>query len=120
MNNKFNSYSDEICDATHYKMKPKYSTNEELFCGIIEYNKKTYLLDIKDKDRIINFNKPFTFIKEDDDYPSYFCNYKRFNYLDFIFNYNKETVFYEFLNKNKYDLRKCNVKTFHINNKKMV
>jgi len=100
--------------------KPKYSTNEELFCGIIEYNKKTYLLDIKDKDRIINFNKPFTFIKEDDDYPSYFCNYKRFNYLDFIFNYNKETVFYEFLNKNKYDLRKCNVKTFHINHKKMI
>ena len=35
-------------------MKPKYSTDEKLMCGVIEYNNKTYLLDLNDKDRIIN------------------------------------------------------------------
>ena len=43
-------------------MKPKYSTNEELLCGVIEYNNKTYLVDLNDKDRIINFNKNFVFV----------------------------------------------------------
>ncbi len=32
-------------------MKPKYSTNEELLCGVIEYNNKTYLVDLNDKEK---------------------------------------------------------------------
>lgn len=101
-------------------LKPIYSTNEQFGCGVIEYNKKTYLLDINDKDRIINFEKPFVFINEYDDYPSYSCNYKRFCYLDFLFNYNKDSVFYVFANKNKYDLRKSNVQIFYSHHEEII
>lgn len=93
-------------------MKPVYSTNEELNCGIIEYNNKIFLVDFKDKDRIINFNKSFVFVN-DDDYPSYSYNYKRFDYLDFIFSFSKESVHYVFKNNNKLDLRRCNVEIYH-------
>ena len=89
--NKDNSTSIET-------MKPKYSTDEKLMCGVIEYNKKTYLVDLNDKDRILNFNKNFIFVNETDIYPSYCYNYKRFSYLDFIFNYNQETIYYKFKN----------------------
>jgi hypothetical protein len=98
-------------------MKPIYSTNEQLMCGVIEYNNKTYLVDLNDKDRIINFNKNFVFINECDIYPSYCYNYKRFNYLDFIFNYNQETVYFIFKNENQYDLRKNNIEIYHIYHK---
>jgi len=98
-------------------MKPKYSTNEKLMCGIIEYNNKTYLLDLNDKDRIINFNKNFVFVNDTDTYPSYCYNYKRFNYLDFIFNYNQETIYYKFKNDDKFDLRRNNVEIYHFYHK---
>jgi hypothetical protein len=94
-------------------MKPVYSTNEELNCGVIEYNGKTFLVDFNDKDRIINFNKSFVFANETDSYPSYTYNYKRFNYLDFIFSFSKESVHYVFKNNNKLDLRRCNVEIYH-------
>ena len=38
-------------NITMETMKAKYSTNEELLCGVIEYNNKTYLVDLNDKDR---------------------------------------------------------------------
>jgi hypothetical protein len=98
-------------------MKPKYSTDEKLMCGVIEYNNKTYLVDLNDKDRIINFNKSFVFVNESDIYPSYCYNYKRFSYLDFIFNYNQETVYFIFKNQNHYDLRRNNVEIYHIYHK---
>ena len=34
---------------------------------------------------------------EDEDYPSYSYNYKRFTYLDFIFNFNKDSSYYHFV-----------------------
>jgi hypothetical protein len=110
---KIDSYSETDNDTTLSTMKPNYGTNEELNCGTINYGDKTYYVDHKDKDRIINFNKNFIFINNDDDYPSYSHNYKRFTYLDFIFNYNSENVCYVFKNNNKYDLRCCNVETYH-------
>lgn len=110
---KIDSYSETDNDTTLSTMKPNYGTNEELNCGTINYGDKTYYVDHKDKDRIINFNKSFIFINNDDDYPSYSHNYKRFTYLDFIFNYNSENVCYVFKNNNKYDLRRCNVEIYH-------
>jgi hypothetical protein len=101
-------------------MKPVYSTNEELICGIIQYNNKTYHVDLKDKDRIINFNKSFMFVTETDMYPSYALNYKRFNYLDFIFSYSQELVHYVFKNGNPLDLRRCNVEIYHFYHKHMI
>ena len=101
-------------------MKPLYSTDENLMCGVIEYNNKRYLLDLNDKDRIINFNKNFVYTNESDIYPSYCYNYKRFNYLDFIFGYNSDSVCYEFKNKNKFDFRRSNVKIYHSYHKNIV
>lgn len=94
-------------------MKPMYYTNEQLNCGVVEYNNNTYLMDLSDKDKIINFNASFVFANKTDAYPSYCRNYKRLNYLNFIFNYNDEYVYYKFKNDNKYDLRKNNVEIYH-------
>jgi hypothetical protein len=101
-------------------MKPIYSTDTNLLCGVIEYNKKTYYLDLNDKDRIINFNKSFVFTNEEDLYPSYCYNYKRFSYLDFIFQYNKDSVYYHFKNGNQLDLRRCNVEMYHYYHKNII
>ena len=115
MNNiKIDSYFETDDNTILSKMKPIYGTDEELDCGTINYGNKLYFVDHKEKDKIINFNKNFVFItSENEDYPSYSYNYKRFTYLDFIFNYNNESVYYKFKNNNKYDLRKCNVELFH-------
>ena len=101
-------------------MKPVYSTNEELMCGVIKYNNKTYLIDLSDKDKIINFNKTFIFTKETDIYPSYSYNYKRFSYLDFIFSFNQDSVHYIFKNGNHHDLRKINVEIYHFYHKYVI
>ena len=104
----------------YINMKPTYAIDSKLICGIINYNGKIYLVDLEDKDRIINFNKKFVFINETDIYPSYSSNYKRFNYLDFIFNYSQESVHYVFKNENQYDLRKCNVEIYHFYHKNII
>jgi hypothetical protein len=101
-------------------MKPIYSTNETLFCGEIYYNDITYLVDVKDKDKIINFNKNFVFTNKADIYPSYSCNYKKFSYIEFIFSYSPESVCYIFLNNNHYDLRRCNVRIYHLYHKNII
>jgi hypothetical protein len=98
-------------DTTY--MKPEYSTDEELNCGKITYNDKIYYVDQHDKDRIINFNKKFTFVNKTDIYPSFCYNYKKFTYRDFIYSYNPEHVYFVFKNDNPLDLRKCNVNVYH-------
>jgi len=102
------------------EIKPIYSTDEKIMCGIIHYNNNIYLVDLNDKDKIINFDKKFIFIKEDDIYPSYSYNYHRFDYLDFIFNYNRESVYYKFKNNNQYDLRRENVEIYHFYHKYII
>jgi hypothetical protein len=120
-NNKIDSYSEHINNSIGLKMKPIYGTNDELNCGTIKYEEKLYLLEHKDKDNIINFDKSFVFNNyENEDYPSYASNYKRFTYLDFIFNFNKETSYYHFKNGNKYDLRRCNVEIYHYYHKNII
>ena len=111
---KIDSYLSDNNNYTSLIMKPSYSTNEELMCGVIEYNGRKYFVDLKDKDRIINFNKSFVFINETDVYPSYAYNYKRFSYLDFIFSFNRESVHFVFKNNNQFDLRRCNVELYHL------
>ena len=101
-------------------MKPTYSTDQTLMCGVIEYNNKIYLVDLYDKDRIVNFNKSFVFVNKTDDYPSYCYNYKRFTYLDFIFNYSTDSVSYVFKNGNIFDLRRNNVEIYHFYHKRII
>ena len=57
---------------------------------------------------------------ESDIYPSYCYNYKRFNYLDFVFGYNRDGVYYDFKNKNNFDLRRSNVSVYHSYHKNIV
>ena len=103
--NKIDSYFEIDNINILSKMKHTYGTDEELNCGTITFGSKIYYVDYKDKDKIVNFNKNFIFNDYDnEDYPSYTYNYKRFTYLDFIFNYNSESVYYNFKNSNKYDL----------------
>jgi hypothetical protein len=112
--NKIDSYFENGSNTISSKMKPIYGINEELNCGTICYGDKLYYLDHKDKDKIINFNKNFIFNDYDkEEYPSYTYNYKRFTYLDFIFNYNSESIYYVFKNSNQYDLRHSNVEIYH-------
>jgi hypothetical protein len=119
-NNKIEiNFEDNVLCNT-ITMKPIYGYNKELMCGEIKYFDKIYLLDLADKDKIINFNKSFIFVTENDIYPSFPTNYKRFTYLDFIFKYNSESVFYNFKNSNKYDLRHCNVEIYHFYHKTII
>jgi hypothetical protein len=120
MNNKIDLYFEKDNNKILSKMKPIYGIDELLNCGTITYGDKVYFIDYKDKDRIINFNKIFVFVNEEDVYPSYSYNYKRFSYLDFIFSFNKESVHYVFKNKNQFDLRLCNVEIYHWYNKNIV
>ena len=112
--NKIDSYFEANDNIILSKMKPVYGTDELLNCGTITFGNKVYLIDYKDKDKIINFNKNFIFNDfENEIYPSYTYNYKRFTYLDFIFNYNNESVYFKFNNNSNYDLRRCNVEIYH-------
>jgi hypothetical protein len=116
--NKIDSYFETDNNLILLKMKPIYGTDEQLNCGTINFGDKVYVVDHKDKDKIINFSKNFVFNDYDkEDYPSYTHNYKRFTYLDFIFNYNTENIFFIFKNNNKYDLRHCNVEIYHLYHK---
>ena len=126
--------------------KPVYLFDKELMCGTIEHNSKKYFFDFDDMNKIINFSKNFVFSNEDDIYPSYCMNYKRINYLEFLFkftsdndlypsyNYNEQkinylmflynfkenNVKYIFKNKNPFDLRKDNVEFYHIYHEEIV
>jgi hypothetical protein len=120
MDNKIEIIFSNNEKSTYNNMKPTYAIDNKLMCGIIHYNGKIYFVDLEDKDRIINFNKKFVFINETDIYPSYSSNYKRYNYLDFIFNYSDEYVHYVFKNGNHFDLRACNVEIYHFYHKKMI
>ena len=120
--NKIDSYQSLSSTKTinETEMKPEYSTNEELMCGVIKYNNRTYLVDFSIKDKLINSKNKFVFVNENDIYPSYASNYKRINYLTFIFNYNPELDYCVFKNGNQYDLRRKNVELYHHYHKELI
>lgn len=122
MNNKI-EIKTVVSDKTIIEktMKPFYSINDELMCSVIEYNGRTYYIDNRDRDRIINSTKSFVFANEYDIYPSYPINYKRVSYLEFIYNFNSnETNYYSFKNGNIYDLRRSNVQVSHFYAEKII
>jgi hypothetical protein len=120
MNNNNNSYFEEELENLNCKFKPVYLTDDTLKCGIIKYGNKRYLLDFNDRDNIINFSKNFVFVNNNDIYPSYSLNYKRFTYMDFIFTFNRENIYYVFKNNNPYDLRRSNVEIYHFYHKNII
>jgi len=110
--NKIDFVLNDDGTINYTNMKPEYSTNTEFNCGEINYNGKIYLVDNADMCRIINSKKSFVFLS-DEDYPSYASNYRRNTYLDFIFAVNNDSVYFEFRNGNKNDLRRSNVIPHH-------
>lgn len=117
LKNKIDCKTISNCDILIKEMKPIYLFDNELLCGIIEYGKNKYYLDIEERDKIINFEKKFVFNTETDIYPSFNYNSKRINYLEFLYGYKENgNVNYIFKNRNNYDLRKCNIICEHIYN----
>ena len=102
-----NSYYTNIVIAIR-AMKTHYSLNTELNCANVCLNDRAYLIEIPDLFKILNNEKKFVFVNfETEDYPSFLYNYKRVNYIQFIFK--ASNCRYEFKNKNIYDLRHSNV-----------
>ena len=102
-----NSYYTIIVIANR-TMKTHYSLNTELNCVNVCINDRVYLIEIPDLFKILNNEKKFVFVNfETEEYPSFLYNYKRVNYLQFIFK--ATNCRYEFKNKNIYDLRHSNV-----------
>jgi hypothetical protein len=56
--NKIDKQNITNLNNNYMTMKPTYSTDEKLLCGIIEYNNRKYFVDLDNKDKIINFT-PF-------------------------------------------------------------
>ena len=113
-NNKIENVINRCHTNNHTEMtKPTYSFNNELNCGIIQYNNKTYYVDMEERDKIINYKKKFIFYTESDIYPSYLYNNSRINYLQFIFGFKDSNVDFVFKNNNNMDLRKSNVTCYH-------
>jgi hypothetical protein len=101
-------------------MKPTYSTNSELLCGVIDYGSKQYFVDISDKDKVINFKKSFDFVNDEDVYPSFLSNYQKITLLEFLYKFKTSSVAYYFENGNFRDLRSSNVKIFHPRHQEVV
>jgi competence protein ComGC len=94
-------------------MKTHYSLNTELNCANVRLNDRVYVIELPDLFKILNNEKKFVFVNfETEEYPSFLYNYKRVNYLQFIFK--ATNCRYEFKNKNIYDLRHSNVIIYQI------
>lgn len=100
-----------MLDASHCQVI--YSYNYEFNCAVLSYNDKCIYVDCDDLMKVLNFKKNFTLNNNEDDYPSFGENYKKYFLIEFLYKFDMESVTYVFLNSNKYDLRKCNVEIYH-------
>lgn len=91
-----------------------YVHNDVLDCEEMMFDDThSYLFDIGDMYKIINFSRNFT-LRESDVYPCFTStNNKRVSLLEFLYNFTKNDTSYVFRNNNTYDLRKCNVTIKH-------
>lgn len=101
-------------DIHNTVMKAITTVDTVLLCGVLEFGDKKYYVDFEGFNKFARFDKKFTFVNEDDNYPSYLHNYKRFSLLEFLFQYNSSNIIYTFKNNNEYDLRSINVEIFHL------
>ena len=75
-------------------------------------SRKMYIIDFEQFNKINKFDKRFI-LKDLDDYPSYYYNYKKYNLINFLFNIKYENIYINFKNNNKYDLRTNNIEYYH-------
>jgi hypothetical protein len=94
-------------------MKVISTVDTALFCGVLDFSGKKYYVDFEAFNKFARFEKKFSFINEDDTYPSYLHNYKRYSLLEFIFDYNSINILYTFKNNDNCDLRKSNMEMRH-------
>lgn len=80
---------------------------------------KMYIIDFEQFNKINNFDKRFI-LKDLDDYPSYYYNYKNYNLINFLFNMKYENIYINFKNNNKYDLRSSNIEYYHNYHKNII
>ena len=119
--NSDNIMSDTMTtDTATQSIKPKYLVEPELnYCSIV-YNDKRYILDVKQFNLILNFDKNFKLYNETDDYPAYSINNKKINLLEFLYKLYANNYIYIFKNNNKYDLREENISIIDNNFKTLV
>ena len=84
-----------------------------LLCGVLDFSGKKYYVDFEAFNKFARFDKKFSFINEDDTYPSYLHNYKRYSLLEFLFDFNSINILYTFKNNDECDLRKSNMEMYH-------
>jgi len=94
---------------------PTFITVLDLGYGIMSYEieKKQYLLDLDDMERIKSYSKKFKFYHMDADYPCYHVNNKAVNLMEFLYIYRLPSVVYHFKNTNPNDLRRKNIEIYH-------
>jgi len=95
---------------------PKYKYNNVLNCIEISYSDKIFIIDTDSLCLMLNFGRKFIFCNENE-YPYYSSNNKLFNLVEFLYKFSYTYTHYNFLNGNKFDLRKSNVQLFHNFNK---
>ena len=95
------------------QVKIKYDFEKKLNCGRIIFNNKVLLLDMEDLFRLINKEKKFNLYNSNEDYPYYMRNKHKVTIREYLYKFNDSNIYYEFKNKNKYDLRRSNVSVFH-------
>jgi hypothetical protein len=106
--------TDTTTEHINTNMKVTTYIDTQLLCGVLDFNNsKKYFVDFDHFNRFLKFDKKFSFINDDDKYPSYLHNYKRYSLLEFIFEFNSGNITYLFKNNDEYDLRTSNVELFH-------
>ena len=99
--------------TTFATMKVISTVDTALFCVVLDFSGKKYYVDFEAFNKFARFEKKFSFINEDDTYPSYLHNYKRYSLIEFLFDYNSINIIYTFKNNNNCDLRKSNMEMRH-------
>ena len=90
-------------------MKPTLLIDEILLCGILQYDTKSFKVDIADFNRINQCGKHFVFDNDTHMLPSVaLCN-GRMSLLEFIFEMKSVNIHYIYKNDDSTDLRRTNV-----------
>lgn len=72
------------------------------------------LIDVEDYLKITQSSRKFSnFSPDQKDYPFFYRNANQVSYLEYLYIFNPSNVNYVFLNGNKYDIRRNNVRIFH-------
>jgi hypothetical protein len=102
-------------------MNYEYDVDEINNCGLIMFNDKQVIVDVKDMIKIINCPDKFTkFDTTLEQYPYYMRNLQRITFLKYLYELNDPEVTFVFKNNNIYDLQRDNVSIQHKYHQKVI